>query len=190
MNFIKRGKMLMRNGKITAKSLQDARGFTLSEVLMAVFIFSLLSSACYTIMASGSTNWQVNRVRIELQQELKKGQNWMINELRQSGSSVITNVPADGVSYTTITFRTSTGASGGSATWSSNTIQFLLSGTQLQRVSSGVTKVLALNISSLQFRRDASTSNLVEVALQAQKKAPGSKTITASLSFKVQLRNN
>ena len=156
---------------------------------MSVFIFSLLSVACYTIMASSSSSWQVNRVRIELQQELRKSQNWMINELRQSGSSVITNVPAVGTLYTTITFRTANGVSGGSITWSTDTIQFLLSGTQLQRSSGGTTKVLAQNISLLQFRRQAATPNLLEVTVQAQKKAPTSVTLSANLSFKVQLRN-
>jgi type II secretory pathway component PulJ len=157
---------------------------------MAVFIFSILSGACFTIMASSSSSFQVNRVKVELQQELRKAQNWMINDLRQTGSSVITNVPADGTSYSTITFRTSTGASGGAATWSTDTVQFALSGTQLQRTSGATTRVLAQNISSLSFKRDVSTSNLVEVTVGAQKKAPGSKTLTASVTFKVELRNN
>jgi len=181
---------LIRHLKRMPEPLKDSRGFTLSEVLMAAFIFSLLSVACYTIMASSSSSWQVNRARIELQQELRKSQNWMINELRQSGSSVITNVPADGAPYTTITFRTSSGVSGGSVTWSSNTIQFIRSGTQLQRISGGVTKVLAQNISLLQFRRQGATPNLVEVSLQVQKNVPGSSAISGNLSFKVQVRNN
>jgi type II secretion system protein J len=169
--------------------IKDCRGFTLSEVLMSVFIFSILSAACYTIMASSSSSWQVNRVRIQLQQELRKSQSWMMHELRQSGASVITDVLANGNPYTTITFRTSTGVSGGSATWTVNTIQFGLNGTQLQRVSGGVTKVLAQNISVFQVRRQAATPDLVEVTLQAQRSVPSSPTITANLSFKVQLRN-
>ena len=176
--------------KILSKQTKGSQGFTLTEVLMAVFIFTLLSAACYTIMASSSSSWQVNRVRIELQQELRKSQGWMINELRQSGSSVVTNVPADGsTGHATITFRTSTGVSGGSATWSTDTIQFLLSGTQLQRISGGTTKVLAQDISSVQFLRQSTTPNLVEVSLQAQKKAPGSVTLSSSLNFKVEMRN-
>lgn len=169
--------------------LKNTRGFTLSEVLVAVFIFSLLGAACYGIMASGSSSWQVNRTRIELQQELRKSQDWMIHDLRQSGSGVITTVPADGNWYTSITFRTCAGASGGAITWSADTIQFALSGTQLQRTSGGTTKVLGQSISSLQIRRQAATPNLVEVALQAQKNVPSAPAITFNLSFKVQLRN-
>ena len=167
----------------------DSQGYTLVEVLMSVFIFSLLAAACYGIMVSGSSSWQVNRFRIQLQQELRKSQSWMINELRQSGASVITGVPADGNSYTSITFRTSTGVSGGAATWSADTIQFSLSGNQLQRISGGTTKVLAQNISLLQFQRQAATPNLIQVTVQAQKTASNSPTITGNLSFKVQVRN-
>src|SRR6185436_18640503 len=83
----------------------NSRGFTVAEVMMAVFIFSLLATACYTIMASSSSSWQTNRVRMEIQQELRKGQSWMINELRQTGTSVITDVPVATNVTTGITFR-------------------------------------------------------------------------------------
>lgn len=173
------------------RTINDCRGFTLAEVLVSVFIFVILASACYTIMASSSSSWQANRVRIQLQQELRKSQGWMINELRQAGSSTITGGPtsADGTPYNTITFRTTTGVAGGAITWSANTIQFSLDGTNLQRVSGGTTRILAQNISLLQIRRQAATPNLIEVTLQAQRTVPSAPTITGNLSFKVQLRN-
>ena len=171
------------------KYISNPRGFTLSEILMAVLIFSVLAAACYTIMASSSSSWQVNRYRIEVQQELRKSQDWMVSDLRQSGANTVTDVPADGAWYNTITFRTSTGVTGGAATWSANTIQFSLSGSQLRRISGSTTRVLAQNITSFQIRRQAATPNLVEVSLQAQKSVPSAAAIAGNLSFKVQLRN-
>ena len=169
--------------------INNCRGYTLSEVLVSVFIFVLLATASYTIMASSSSSWQVNRVWLQLQQDLRKTQNWMTSELRQSGSVTITDALANGNVYNAITFRTSTGVSGGAVTWSANTIQYSLSGTQLQRVSGGTTRVIAQNISLLQIRRQVATPNLVEVTVQAQRSVPSAPTITANLSFKVQLRN-
>jgi len=169
-------------------------GYSLVEALVTVLIFSVIIGAIHATLQVGDSSWNVNSVNIALQQELRKAMDWMKDDLRQSGPTAITmDFPADGVWYDTITFQISNGVSGGGIVWSTDTIQFLRDAgglNQLQRVEGSTTRVLATNITSLQFRRLTASPNIVDVALQAQKvtsKTGG--TVTSSLNFKVKLRN-
>lgn len=192
-------RLLIRN-KIM-RVLKDRRAFTLVEALVTVIVFSVILGACYAVLMSGSDSWEANSVRVELQQELRKGMDWILNDLRQAGSASLSDsgAPVYGTWYTSITFRKSNGVSGGAISWAADTTKYLLGGsdsTQLQRqVGSQTPAVIAQNIQTLQFRRLASAPNVVEVNLQAQKKTlrgknmTGKTAITANLSFKVHLRN-
>ena len=181
--------------------LKDRRAFTLVEALVTVIVFSVILGACYAVLMSGSDSWEANSVRVELRQELRKGMDWILNDLRQAGSASLSDAlsPVYGAWYTSITFRKSNGVSNGVISWAADTTKYLLGGsdsTQLQRqVGSQTPAVIAQNISTLQFRRLASAPNVVEVNLQAQKKTlrgknmTGKTAIAANLSFKVYLRN-
>lgn len=172
--------------------LQAAQGFSLVEVIVTVVLFSVIAGACFAIFLSGSDSWQVNSVKLELQQELRKAADWMRQDLWEAGVSTITNVPADGNWYPTITFRVSNGVSSGNILWSANTIQFLLGGTnsnQLQRQSAAQTKIIAQDIQTLQFRRQAATPSILEVSLAAQKRTTKGALLTQNTTFKITLRN-
>ena len=174
------------------KRMQLQSGTTLVEALITVLLFTMLFGAAVAVLLSGSDSWQVNSVMAELQQERRKAVEWMKEDLLQGGYSTITNVPADGVWYTTITFNTSAGVSGGNITWSTNTVRFLLGGsgsTELQKVSGSTTKVIAEDIHTLQFRRQSTTPSVVEVSLTAQKNTLKGATLSATTTFKVKMRN-
>jgi prepilin-type N-terminal cleavage/methylation domain-containing protein len=178
--------------KKTTNCLNGCKGFSLAEVLVTVVIFSVLMAAVNTILLVGDSSWQTNRVQVELQQDLRKAMDWMKDDLRQTGSSAIDDVPADGEWYTSITFQMVTGVTGGTLTWNSNTTQFVLGGTdsnQLQRIEDSTTKVIAQNIESLEFRRLAAAPDIIEVALEAEKDTVKGVTITSTLDFEIQLRN-
>jgi len=145
-------------------------------------------AVCYTLFVSGSDSWETNNVTLELQQELRKAAEWLKQDLVQGGASTITDVPADGAWYTAITFRTCAGISNGNIAWSSNTVNFARSGTQLVRTSGSSTRTLAQNIGTLQFKRDVGSPQVVYVNLQASKTAKG-RSLTADSGFKVTLRN-
>lgn len=169
-----------------------SKGFSLVEVMVTLLIFTGLAAAVNAVLFVGDASWQANNVQMQLHQELRKAMDWMKDDLRQTGAAAITNVPADGNWYTTITFRMVSGVSGGKIVWASDTVQFVLGGSasnQLQRIEGSTTRVIAQNIQSLQFRRLAAASNVVEVALQAQKDTFKVGTIKSSLGFKIQLRN-
>ena len=184
---------------ILKKKLRRRHGFTLIEALVTVIIFAFILGICYALLISGSDSWEANSARVELQQELRKATDWITQDLRQAGSASITNVPADGATYTSITFRKAAGVSGGNLVWDTDTTRYFLGGTgstQLQKqVGAQTASVIAQDIQTLQFSRQAGTSNIVNVSLQAQKKTPrgknltGKTPITANVTLKIYLRN-
>jgi prepilin-type N-terminal cleavage/methylation domain-containing protein len=68
-----------------------------------------------------------------------------------------------------------------------NQITYSLNGRQLLRNSDP--KPLANNIISLQFSRQSSTPNIVEIALQSEKKTVKGNIINLDLNFQLKLRN-
>ncbi|MBZ0165540.1 MAG: prepilin-type N-terminal cleavage/methylation domain-containing protein, partial [Candidatus Omnitrophica bacterium] len=80
-------------------------GTTLVETMVTVVIFSLIMTGFFAVSTVGENSFQVNRAQIELQQELRKSMETMMNDLRQAGNSSVIDVPANGNWYTSITFR-------------------------------------------------------------------------------------
>ncbi|MGE0268157.1 MAG: type II secretion system protein J [Candidatus Omnitrophota bacterium] len=178
-------------GKVS-RMIRRNRGTTLVETLVVVLIFSVLVAGFYSIATVGDNSWQVNRVQVELQQELRKSMDAMVNDLRQAGSSSIIDVPANGNWYNSITFRIPEGVVAGSIDWTDSTLQFLRAGpgtVQLQRIYGVQTKIVSNNITSLQFRRLTTSPKKLEVMLQAQKNTLKGLPIIYNLNFNVQLRN-
>ena len=136
--------------------------------------------------------WEMSKTKTELQQELRKGMDWMIYELRQAGNLSIQNVPANGNWYSTITFQIPSGVTAGTLTWNASSIQFVKGGSgsnQLLRISGGNTKILGQYFQSLQFRRQSATPDILEVAMQAQKNTDRGRQVNYQLNFNVELRN-
>ena len=175
-------------------------GFTLVEIMIAVLIFSLLIGVLFTVLTIGKTSFQIGNVRIELQQDLRRGMDLITEELRQSGSSQLQTIisgeeaafPEDGSSYNTIIFYIPAGVTNGNIVWQTDEIQYLLDeNKRLRRKVDSVLdpKPLANNIISLQFSRQSSTPNIVEIALQSEKKTVKGNIINLDLNFQLKLRN-
>lgn len=167
-------------------------GLTLVEIIITLFILLLLIGAILTVLTTGRISWQIGDVRIELQQELRKGMDWITEELRQGGSSTISDVPADGSWYDTITFRKPEGVIDGNIVWEDEEIQYLLgglNGRQLLRKVGDEERVLANNILSFQVRRKPLTPDIVEIALQSEKRTIRGHLIELDLNFQLKLRN-
>ncbi|MCQ9208038.1 MAG: prepilin-type N-terminal cleavage/methylation domain-containing protein [Omnitrophica bacterium] len=171
---------------------KKSSGFTLIEILIAALISLILLAALFLIFFTGNSSWQMGNVRIELQQDLRRAMDWTSDELRQSGSSVISGVPSDGTPYNTITFRIPTGVTGTTISWDPTQIQYSLGGPggrQLLRTYALDQRVLANNITSFEIRRQPLTSAILEVALEAEKSTPKGILIQLKLDFEVKLRN-
>ncbi len=172
--------------------LKDTDGFSLSETMVTLFIYCFIAAACYGALVYGSNCWKVNSVAVELQQELRKGMDWITEDLRQSGTSAVVGVPVDGYWYNTITFKTCTGINNGNISWAGQNTQYSKGGTgsaQLLRTTGGTSKVIAQDFQTVQFRRQAASANIVDVALTVQKNMIGGRTLTRSSNFQVKMRN-
>ncbi|HBO96860.1 MAG TPA: hypothetical protein DE315_04040 [Candidatus Omnitrophica bacterium] len=194
MNVHKEDKM--RHIPVKDRPFKNHQGVTLVELMVTVIIFAFILGICYSLLISGSDSWETNSARVELQQELRKAMDRMSQDLRQAGSASIVDVPADGNAYTSITFRKSAGVSGGNLVWDSSTTRYFLGGTGgtqlLRQVGAQTASVIAQNIQSLQFSRQTSTANVVNVSIQTQKTTLRRKMLTEkapSLTLKILLRN-
>lgn len=173
---------------------KSSRGFTLIEIIIAAFLFSIISAALFNVLAAARSSLGAGESQISVQQVCRNGLDSMMRELRQAGVSTITGVPADGTNYSSIAFQIPTAIAAAGITWSGN-IQYALgglNGAQLLRTQSGSQKVLANNISVLSFNRSAANPNVVNISITAQKNTfPGFTAMqsTITLVSQVKLRN-
>jgi Tfp pilus assembly protein PilW len=183
--------MINSNVQRILARLAGRGGFSFAELIVVVLISTFLIGGIYTILGAGKNSWEINRDRLEVQQELRKGLDWMRRDLRQAGVSTVTSVPANGTWYTSITFQTPSGVSAGTATWNA-AVTYARGGTdgnRLLRTVGGTPRIIALNFTALQFRRTAADPNVIEISAQAQKNTPQHGLITMTVTTKERMRN-
>ncbi len=164
-------------------SSKETNGFTLVELMLVVFIFSIILGVVFVVLSMSSRSWQSGNVQVEVQQETRKGMYSMLKELRQSSLARIT-VTAD-----MVTFRIPQNVdNSGNITWGEDIVYSLggLNGEQLLRTQDEESRVLANNVQSLQF---SASGKEITITLVAEKESVPQRTITATLSSQVTLRN-
>ena len=187
--------MARKKNKSGPSAPQRAQGFSMVELIMVVFVFSVLVTISYVTLLSGASSWQATSETTELNQELRKGMEWMMTDLLQAGASTVTDVPADDNWYNAITFKipSAAGVSGGTIEWASSTTNYALASSgsisQLKRTVGGQQKIIGQYITSLQIRRQSTSPEIVDVILGAQKNTPKTGLIDGTLSFSAKLRN-
>lgn len=165
-------------------------GFTLVEVLVSVLIFAFISAAIFMVLSVGKASWYTGDAEIELNQEMRKALMIINGQLRQSGSAVISGVPANDNYYTSITFKVSQGVgTSGSIQWSENINYSLNVNHQIISLKAGVSSILANNITSLQFRRPSGNPDIIESYITAQKNTAGGRSLQDSITSSVKMRN-
>ena len=171
--------------------IKNNKGFTLLEIIIVVFLFSIISAAIFSVLATAKNSLSAGESQISVQQACRNGLDAMIKELRQTNALKIADVPANGTNYSAITFQIPTAISETGITWSSNINYSLggLNGAQLLRTQSGSQKVLANNISALSFNRSAANPNVVNISVTAQKNTfPGFTARQSTITFNSQVR--
>ncbi|MGH2564751.1 MAG: PilW family protein [Ginsengibacter sp.] len=168
-------------------------GMSLVETLFCIGIFILIMGACVGLLLRGWDSWQSSSAQVQLAQGLYRSVARMTNDIRQGGASVLANVPADNNPYPQISLPTAQNVSGGNVVWGP-LINYSLGGPggkQLIRTQNSRISVIAVNITSLQFFRHASTPNVVNVQLTASVPTyRGDQQLTSTLSFDVLMRNS
>jgi prepilin-type N-terminal cleavage/methylation domain-containing protein len=156
---------------------RSAKGFTLTEVLVVSFLFTLITWILFTSFNTANQVGLTNSNFVDLQQQARQAMDGMSREIRQS-RFVDVQVPKPGEpggSTESISFSI-----GGDA------INYWLDNEQIIReCPAGTTSVLANKISALSFSLD-NANNLVEVELTAASANP---SMTLSLAEKVWPRN-
>jgi len=171
---------------------KNKAAMTLIETLFCAVIFTLIIGACTALLLRGWDSWNLSSAQAQLTQELTQSVTWMSNDTRQSGASVITNVPADNNPYSQISLSTAQNVSGGIVVWGP-LLNYSLggsSGQQLIRTQNSQTHIIATNVTSFQLTRPTATPNVVNIQLTVSVPTHrGSQQLTSTLSFKVLLRN-
>jgi Tfp pilus assembly protein PilW len=163
-------------------------GFSFAEIIVVVLISTFLIGGIYTVLSTGKNSWEINRDRLEVQQELRKGLDWMRRDLRQAGVSTVTGVPTDGTPYVSIVFQMPSGVAGGVITWGA-TVQYTIAGGQLIRTTGGANRVIAQDFNTLQFRRTAASPNIVQITATARKNTPQHGLISMTVTTQERMRN-
>jgi len=83
----------------------DIGAFTLIEVMVVAFIFTIVIGASYALMNSGRVGWNSGNTKIELQEDMRDAMNEMVEDLSDSaplqsligagGTSITFQVPVD-----------------------------------------------------------------------------------------------
>lgn len=149
------------------------------------------------LLAAGQSSWYTGDVQIELNQEIRKALLTINKELRQSASSVISDVPPDDFYYTSITFRVPQDTDGdgdvisatGSMEWSDDINYSLNANNQIVRLTTSGSSILANNISNLQFRRLSGNPDIIEIYITAEKSTVPGRDLTAGITSSIKLRN-
>jgi len=145
------------------------RGFTLLEILISVLILGLLFAGIYGVLSVGNTIFKEDMNLVELQQQVRRSMDSMVNEIRESKSSVITLADAN----SKITFSVPPAVYGdpwvGPISYYRDVNDTNGDGVTdqiIREYPAGSKRILANDINSLSF---SVTADVVEIGLSAKK---------------------
>lgn len=150
------------------------KAFTLAEIVVSVGILGILIAASFGLMDIGRRSFFTSETTVELRREIMQAFMKMERELRETRPSQVSLM--GGSNSTNLTFKVPQDINGdgtvldtlGNMEWSQN-ITYTLSGDQITRTASGVTAILARNVTALQFSRPTSPPSIIQVDLSVGK---------------------
>lgn len=184
-------------------------GLNLIELMITIAIMTVIGGMLAYFLAIGGVSWHTGDAEIQANQEARKGMMSMARELRQAQESTIKTMAGalynKNIVYNDITFITisdidgdgDTISAGGTLEWSAP-ISYYVAGNQLLRQSGGAIKVLANNVTGLQFMMfvvpdpDDPTKDayrILIIALQTQKTSIEGRQVRSNLESSVKIRN-
>lgn len=144
------------------------KGLSLIELMIVMVIFSVLLGATYGVMNMSRTSFKTGDIQIVVQQEARKAMGKVTTELREASS---VNLDAE-YPFTL---------------WGEK-VKYVTTNGQLQKiVEDGATTVLANDVSSIQF--SLLGGNVVYITLTTQRNTIFGRTLSATLTSQVALRN-
>lgn len=178
-------------------------------------IFTVIVAAIFTVIYTGRIYWRVGTSQLDIQQQARQALAFMEKELRQSRPGtgrvhgeivpIIPNLPADDrLDHYQVTFHIPFDSNGDGTVLSSGTgiveivdwsnpITYYLDNKKIIRSLSTdgtSTRVLANNINSLQFIRQSSAPEIIDIIIGGNKTIPGTRdVISFTLRGRVILKN-
>ena len=140
------------------------KGFTLVEILVSVFILSLLIGGLFLVLNIGNLTYNTDNCILDLQQNARRGMEWMVRDLRE-GSSLpgAVNIPAS-PGNTQVTFDTLTETG---ITYSLDSVNHRI--TRVCVNPPDGPRILANNIDDLRFTRNADLLRIEVTAVNPQR---------------------
>jgi len=192
------------------KRFKNSFGMSFLEMMVSIAIFTVIMSSIFTVIYTGRLYWRVGSSQIDAQQQARQAISYMAKELRQTRAgtgrvgggaavAILENLPTDDNPYTSVTFRIPQDTTGDGNVLDSNgwivewsdKITYSLNGTQLIRsTDTGSSKVLANNITTLQFTRSSVAPLLIKIRVVSNKVIPGTgENVNVPISTWVRLEN-
>ncbi|MCK9615258.1 MAG: prepilin-type N-terminal cleavage/methylation domain-containing protein [Candidatus Omnitrophica bacterium] len=178
-------------------------GFTILEVLIAAAIFSIVIGMTFLALNTGMSSWFSGDVEVELRREIIKALTTMEKELKYTAPAQ-TDL-ADGATATSLNFHLPNKDANGvvinwgnlvpSISWSADIITYErnVNGEIIRRTSSGEYRVLARNITSLQFSRlappDPFPDDMLRIDITVQKADKKGRVLNDTVQLLVKMRN-
>ena len=164
------------------------RGMTFFEMLVVIIVFGIIAAAVFLAASSSQTSYLSTETAVYVQQQARQALSEMERELRQAGGAIATAINQIdfqvNVGYNqaapcppnAVCWGASDQAGANQAGWR---VRYRLAGTQLVRelldgagtLQAG-TRVLANDVTSIQFTYVGGTARIVTVQLQVQRLSP------------------
>ena len=181
-------------------SLQRCSGWTLLELAMSGSILLVVIGGVVGFLNQQTDFWEHSTTQTDVRSDLERAMDAMARELRNAqrvtpGTMPSITIPnSPGNTTMTLYIPTAVDSVTGAITWSS-AIQYAYdpASQQLRRIQDGATRVLAMNVTAATFSDAAIDntlfSNEARIAVTVQRTTPHRRTVTASASTVVRLRN-
>ena len=168
------------------RKLVSQRGFNLIEAMLAVALSSIVILGVFFIFRVGSEQSQINQSLMNLKDSSREAIYKIVQEIRQSAPDHIT-IENNGHSiHFKIPHPDHLIGPDFDVDWdSAHTIAYALGGTNSRQIvrtdnTTGLTSIIANDITALQFSADSSPSRIVTIALNAQQTLPSGRAVPST----------
>ena len=173
--------------------MNNMKGFTLLEILIATSIFLMLTAVALSLMLTSNEAWFTGSTSIGLRQEIIKTLLTMEKELKETRASQ-TNLSI-GSTSSSLSFKIPKITNGsildssGNIIWSNGIAYSLNANKQIIRNDSVTTTVLGNNVTALNFTRPTAMGNILQINITAQKTSPTRRVFHDTELMSIRMRN-
>ena len=165
--------------------IKEQSGMTLAEIMVVMGIFVILTAGMLMVFNTYADYWNVNRTKVELQQDLRLAMIRLSSDLRRAVAGTIdlpagSSIELNENNQMTFDVRVASQVPG----WSSFTIMLDDQGRLWCNE-----KIIAYNVKHLGFSRESAQPSIINVDFEMEKSRGGNRTIARNLDFSIQLRN-